>query len=299
VPLFGALLFVRRRDLLRAVGFSALAAAPAFAWMWINARYAGDALAPLRFIDRDHRALAQMMLSWFGQLRWRAYGLVYWPMAVCAVATPVLGIFALRGAARALWRREPGWDLAALAWIPAAYFTFRTAVLADFRPMARYAMVAAAISLIFAEVSRFRRLTLAVLIATPLALAALSWNRDGALAEWARPLSPIGSLPPGIAQAANWLQRNARPDDVVLLDTVWDYLDIPLAFAAGLPEEQLIRVRWTDDFEQRLARRKPTLAVLLYQGKLGDWTQDRFDFRGLRFCLQQRFVYAAVYRRCP
>jgi len=299
VPLFAALLLYRRRDPYRAAGFCALAAAPALAWMWINARYAGDALAPLRYIDRDHRALAQMMLSWFGQLRWRLYGLAYFPVAVCVVVTPVLGIFALRGVARALWRREPGWDLAALAWIPAAYFTFRTVVLADFRPMARYAMVAAAISLLFVEVGRFRRLAMAVLIATPLALFALSWNRNGALAEWARPLSPVSSLPPGIAQAAEWLRHDARPDDVVLLDSVWDYLDIPLAFAAGLPDEQWIRASWTDDFEQRLSRHRPTLAVLLYQGKLGDWTQDRFDFRGQRFCVQQRFVYAAIYRRCP
>ena len=42
----------------------------------------------------------------------------------------------------------------------------------------------------------------------------------------------------------------------------------------------------------------PTMAVLIYQGELGDYTQDRFDFRALRFCLEKRFVYASVYRRC-
>jgi len=39
--------------------------------------------------------------------------------------------------------------------------------------------------------------------------------------------------------------------------------------------------------------------VLLYQGKLGDWTKDRFDFRGKSFCLEKRFVYATIYARCP
>src|SRR6185312_82951 len=99
----------------------------------------------------------------------------------------------------------------------------------------------------------------------PLALFAASWNREGGLAEWARPLSPVSSLPPGIAQASQWLKHNAG-DDVVLLDGVWDYLDIPLAFAAGLPDHQWIRASWTDDFDLRLARFKPPgLAVLLYQ----------------------------------
>ena len=94
------------------------------------------------------------------------------------------------------------------------------------------------------------------------------------------------------------MRSNARPDDVILLDTVWDYLDIPLAFAANLPESQWIRKGWRDDFEPLLARETPTMAVLIYQGELGDYTQDRFDFRALRFCLEKRFVYASVYRRC-
>jgi hypothetical protein len=215
------------------------------------------------------------------------------------VATPLLGALAMAGAFRALRRREPGWELAALVWLPAAYFTFRTVVLADFRPMARYALVTAALSLAFVDLSgRWRKPALAVLLATPLLLAGLSWDRNGAVAEWARPLSPISSLPPGIADASQWLRKNARPDDVVLLDSVWDYLDIPLAFAAGLPDPQWIRASWTVDFEARLQRHDPTLAVLLYQGRLGDWSKDKFDYRNYRFCLEARYVYASIYRRC-
>jgi hypothetical protein len=173
-------------------------------------------------------------------------------------------------------------------------------VLADFRPMARFAMVAAAVSLIFADdVMRRWKAAAAVAVAFSLFLFAASWNRTGPLAEWARPLSPIGSLPPGIADAAKLVKATAGPNDVILLDTVWDYLDIPLAFAANLPEDQWIRAGWREDFEPRLARLSPTIAVLLYQGELGDFTQDRFDFRGLRFCRVEKFTYASVYRRCP
>jgi len=308
VPLFAAVFFLRTRDLRRALGFAALAAAPALFWMAVNAHFTGDPLAPIHHIDRDHLALAKMALAWFGEVRYRLYGVVYWPVSVCLLATPVLGLFALQGAGRCLVRRDPGWDLVALAWLPAAYFTFRTAVLADFRPMARFAMVAAALSLIFASEAmdllrrRARAVAVAaavgVAVATPLALALASWNRTGAVAEWARPLSPIGSLPPGIAEAAAWLKENATPQDTVLLDGVWDYLDIPLAFAAGLPDVRWIRAAWPD-FEQRLRRRQPTLAALIYQGKLGDFTQTRFEFRGLSFCAERRFTYATVYRRCP
>src|SRR5205807_8562902 len=110
-------------------------------------------------------------------------------------------------------------------------------------------------------------LGVAVLVLTPAALAFASYGRNGGLAEWSRPLSPISTVPPGIAQASRWLRANAGPDDVLLLDSAWHYLDIPLAFASGLPDDRIARLRWPD-FAERLARRPPSLAVLLYQGKL-------------------------------
>src|SRR5207245_8637161 len=123
VPLFAGWLLLRRVKLTRVALFCALAVLPVPLWLWQNARSSGDWLAPIHYIDRDHRALATMAIGWFGQLRWRGYGLVYWPAAVLLLSTPVLGLFSLVGAARALWRRSAGWELAAIAWIPAAYFT--------------------------------------------------------------------------------------------------------------------------------------------------------------------------------
>ena len=315
VPLFAGWLLLRRVKLTRVALFCALAVLPVPLWLWQNARSSGDWLAPIHYIDRDHRALATMAIGWFGQLRWRGYGLVYWPAAVLLLSTPVLGLFSLVGAARALWRRSAGWELAAIAWIPAAYFTFRAAVLADFRPLSRFVLVAAALSLPFAWSalaalpSRLRTAAAGLaglfLVGTPAALAMASYGRNGALAEWARPISPISTVPPGIAQASRWLRVHAGHDDVLLLDSAWHYLDIPLAFASGMPDERIARLRWPD-FEDRLARSPPTLAVLLYQGKLR-WEHgaegaseeaDVFAVRNLRFCLAQRFVYATVYRRC-
>ena len=305
VPLFGALLLARTRDVPRALGYCAVAAAPALFWLWVNTRWTGDPVAPLHHIDRDHAMLARMALDSSGPVRARLEGLLFWPAAVCIVATPVLGLFALCGSARAAWRRQTGWELVAIAWLPAAWFTFRAAALLDFRPMARFTLVAAALSLVFAHDAMallrgpLRALSVAAAAATPLILAALCWNRTGAAAEWARPLAPIGSLPPGIAEAAHWLAANTAPSDAILLDGSPYYLDITLAFAASLPEERWIRVSWKEDFEQRLARHTPAFAVLIVRGPLGDFTRDRFDFRGLRFCAAQRYTYATVYRSCP
>jgi 4-amino-4-deoxy-L-arabinose transferase-like glycosyltransferase len=315
VPLCGALVLWRRKRLAEAALFCAVAALPVPFWLWVNARWTGDALAPLHYIDRDHRNLADMGLRWFGPLRYRLQSLVYWPWAVLVWCTPVVGALAVTGALRAIWRRERGVELALLAWIPAAYLTFRAAVLTDFRPLARFALVAATLSLPFAwgtivALPRFARLATAaaaalVLIATPVALAGVSYGRNGGMAEWARPVSPISSVPPGIAQAALWLRVNAAAGDVVLLDSAWHYLDIPLAFATDFPESRLARYRW-DDHAARLRLRPATIAVLLYQGLMrhdpaardASEDSDRFEYRGLRFCLARRFVYASAYRRC-
>jgi len=156
---------------------------------------------------------------------------------------------------------------------------------------------------------RLRRAVLALgsaaLVATPAALAFASYGRNGGTAEWARPISPISSVPPGIRQAERYVRTNLSPRDVVLLDSAWHYLDIPIAFELDLPETALIRHRWPDP-AGRVARNPPTLAILLYQGLLrsdpaardASEESDRFGYAGLEFCKLERFVYATVYRRC-
>lgn len=315
VGLVGLLVW-RTAGFWKALVFGAASAVPMAAWLYLNWKYTGDALAPIHHIDRDHLGLVGPALAYFGQPRYRALCLTYWPLALLLVFTPVLALAAMAGAFRALWTRARGWELAALAWVPALYFTLRGAVLLNFRPLARFTLVAGALSLPFAwsalQLLRepLRRaalfLTAVALVATPVALAALSYGRDGTAAEWARPLSPISTVPPGIAQAARFLRAGLRPDDTILLDGVWDYLDIPLAFAVDLPDERWLRFSWSDDFEARLLRHKPTVAVLLYQGRLrydpratgATEDNDRFRFDGTDFCLQRRFVYASIYRRC-
>src|SRR5712692_2296387 len=98
VPLIAGWLLLRRVALPQVALFCALAVLPVPLWLWLNHRFSGDWLAPIHYIDRDHQALAAMALGWFGQLRWRAYCLVYWPLAVLLPSTPVLGLLSLAGA---------------------------------------------------------------------------------------------------------------------------------------------------------------------------------------------------------
>jgi len=315
VPLCGALVYAQRRNLRDAALFCAVAALPVPLWLWQNHLYAGDALAPIHHIDRDHRQLAQSAMQWLGPLRFRLYSLTYWPWAVLVICTPVAGLLALAGSARAIARRTKGWEIAAIGFVPVAYYAFRSAALADFRPLTRFAFMASVLATPFAWSAlasfppRLRRPVLALgsaaLVATPAALAFASYGRNGGTAEWARPISPISSVPPGIRQAERYVRTNLSPRDVVLLDSAWHYLDIPIAFELDLPETALIRHRWPDP-AGRVARNPPTLAILLYQGLLrsdpaardASEESDRFGYAGLEFCKLERFVYATVYRRC-
>ena len=71
VPLCGALVYAQRRKLRDAALFCAVAALPVPLWLWQNHLYAGDALAPIHHIDRDHRQLAAAAVQSFGPLRYR------------------------------------------------------------------------------------------------------------------------------------------------------------------------------------------------------------------------------------
>ena len=312
------------------LAFAACAAVLPALWFWRCAAVDGHAFAALRHIDQDHRALAAAAVQWMGEARYRLYCLGYWPAAVLIVCTPVAGLLATFGAFRALWRLaralpRPPTDaqaLALLAWVPALYFTIRGAVLVDFRPMARFALVAGALSLplgwdVLVELAglpgrsrsrplrKLAGLAAIVLVGSPVALALAAVGRSGSLAEWARPMSPISSAPPGIEDAARWLRRTAGPSDVVLLDGTWHYLDIVLAFDANLPEAQLVRRAWTN-FDAKLEKLTPTLAILLEGGSLRAAPgaaqavdgAPSFSFRGLRFCADGHFPGASVYRRC-
>ncbi len=281
--------------------------AAAFPLYWIGR---GTAAMALDEINKAHASLASGTIASIGRPLYAAFCVFYWPALFALSVAPLLAIFSLIGIGDALGKRER-LELALLAWAPAIYMTMRGAVLQDFRPLARFTMVASALSLAYAW-RGFQRLTprwrhaaigiafgLALLVPTTLAI--VSFDRNGAVAEWARPLSPLSTVPPGIAQAAQWIRDHHDDHDVLLVDGVWDYLDIPLAFYAGIPEERLVRRAWTN-FEMRLRQNPPTLVAAIYQGELRDKTpgvhidEEVAIVRGQRYRAVAHFVYATIYR---
>ena len=346
-PLFCAVLLFgvwrRRFPLWALVLFTAVCAAPALYWMRQNLLDSGEPLRQLRCVNEAHRDLVVIAERQYGKPGWRLYGLVYWPVNVLILSSPLLGLFSLWGAGRVLWQRARagvagaltnGWELSLLAWLPVVYFTFRTVVVGDFRPLARFVMPAAALSLPFAwsaleqlaallgpGASRFGwdaapwavrlrsallALSLGLAAATPLCFLRLSYHQYTNLAEWARPLSPISSVPVGVEETALLLRKLVKPGEYVLLDGVWHYLDIPIAFESGLPEEQLVR-RSYDNFDQKLAQvGPPRWAVVISEGLLtttkgaegATWEAGRFRFRGTNYCRVEKFAYTAVFERC-
>jgi 4-amino-4-deoxy-L-arabinose transferase-like glycosyltransferase len=347
-PLFCALLLLgvwkKRFPLWALVLFTAVCAAPALFWMRQNLLDSGEPLRQLRCVNEAHRDLVVIAERMYGKLGWRLYGLGYWPVNVLLLSSPLLGLFSMWGAGRVLWERARsgvsgvlanGWELSLLAWLPVVYFTFRTLVVGDFRPLSRFVMPAAALSLPFAWsaleqsaallaraaslleeraalwAGRLRAgllvLSLGLAAATPLYFLSLSYHQYSNLAEWARPLSPISSVPVGIQETARLLRDRVKPGEYVLLDGVWHYLDIPIAFESGLPEEQLIR-RSYDNFDQKLAQvGPPQWAVVISEGLLtstkgaegATWEAERFGFRGLHYCRVERFAYSSVFKLCP
>jgi len=315
VPLCGALVYARRRRLTDAALFCAVASLPIPWWLWQNHLYAGDALAPIHHINQDHRNLARAALEGLGPFYFRVYSIASWPWAILIICTPVAGALALFGSVRAIVRRVPGGAIALVGFVPLAYYALRGAAFLDFLPLTRFALLGSVLAAPFAWdalatlPSRLRRPVLVVgcaaLFGTPISLAFASYGRNGGLAEWARPISPASSVPPGIRQAIRYLRTTATERDVVLVDSAWHYLDIPIAFALDLPESRLVRYRWPDP-AGRVARTPPTFAILLYQGLLHEDPlareaspeSDRFAYAGLEFCKLERFVYATVYRRC-
>lgn len=306
------LLFHWRRGrvtLAAAATFGVLAAAFPLAWLASNAASAGSALAPLKHIDADHLALAGASIARMGRPLYALFCLQYWPSMLALTATPIVAGLAVAGAVDAFRKREHV-ELVLLAWLPPAYMTLRGAVLQDFRPLARFTLTTAALTVPFAWrglqliAPRARRAVLAagaaLAVAMPVSLALASAGRNGSLAEWARPISPLSTVPPGIAEAAGWLREHHTERDVLLVDGVWDYLDIPLVFYAGFPEDRVIRRAWTN-FEAKLAVQRPTLVVAIYQGDLASTPGVSLEgdvavVRGRGYHLVAKFVYATIYR---
>ena len=294
-PLLVVLLLVGDKDRIaavtRAVSFGLLSLPFPMLWMQGNERARGDAFAPMHYIESFHKTWVLDGVARWTQVGYRAQNLVFWPAVALLTLSPLLAYFGMRGMVH-VFRTDPKrrWLVwAALA--PTLYFTFRSTVLLNFVPLARFTVGQVALVLPFVlpgfEASmagrapttrrRWAVATALVAVATPLVMTALTFRKDDGVASSLRPVTPLSTNPPAVMQVARYLRTEVLPvGGSAVIDADPEYWDLQIGFFSGLPEERLARQRW-DIFRERVASAKPDTVVRHEGGGLdheADWQVD-------------------------
>ena len=285
-PLLALVLLLDPRDrvasITRGVFFGFVCLPFPLVWMQGNELAHGHPLFPMQDVEAYHRAWVADGLGRYGQLGFRAMGLGFWPGAALLTLSPLVAFFGMAGMRRA-WRerRDVRW-LVLAALVPTAYFTFRTVVLANFQPLARFTVAQLALLLPFVAygfeglvggrsrgVQRAVAALAAVLaVLVPAGLAAFTYRNDTKPARSLMPVSPVSTNPVPVMDAARWVKANVAPaGGALVLDDDPEYMDLQVAHFSGLPEDRIARVRWKS-FRKEYARLSPEALVRFEGGSL-------------------------------
>jgi hypothetical protein len=286
IPLFVVLLFLQDKDKVaattRAIFFGLMALPFPLVWMQGNERAFGDPFMPIHFIEDFHKGWVADGVARWSEWGYRAQNLFFWPGAALLTLTPIVAVLGFIGM-RVAWKRFPEhrWLLwACLA--PTALFTFKSAVLLNFVPLARFAVSQIALVLPFvylgyAAISeRKPGLARAVAIGgAALAVALPAWMGQytfrvdgGGLRESVRPVSPTSTNPRPVRQVSEYLRNEVTAKGgSAIIDQGQDYMDLQIAFFSDLPELKMARLRW-DTFEKRVAENHPATIVRVDHGLL-------------------------------
>jgi len=288
IPLLAAVPLWQWTDKGRAVRFGALFALlclpyPTF-WMAGNAAAHGHPLYPLTYIDGYHRAWAAEMSH--GWLEWwlRAQGLGFWPAMALVTLSPGVAWLGALGMTAA-WRTRPATQWLIVAAIaPAAYYTFRAAVLLDFVPLARFTTVQVSLLLPFVVTGwswylarrgavaarRLANISIALALLMPLALGIYTYHRDHVTATVLKPISPTSTNPRAVMEAAQFVHAEVvAPGHTLALDEDVTYLDVQLGFFARVTTDRTARLRWPG-FRAQVEAAPPDYVVLFDRGRLLD-----------------------------
>ncbi len=277
----------------RAVGFGLLCLPFPLLWMQGNELAHGDPFFPIRAVDQFHADWVREGLLRVGELRYRLESLGFWPGVALLSLSPGVALLGMVGMWRS-WRERPDvrW-LVLAAVVPAAYFTFRAAVLLDFQPLGRFTVTELALLLPFvvpgleslgrgAGARKVLAGVSAVLaLAVPLAMGLYTFRADGGWRDSFRPVSPTSTNPVPVMQVARFLQAEvAARGGAAVLDADPGYLDLQLAFFSGLPDERLARVRW-ETFRKHLREARPEYLVRFENGWLAKDSGVKLEGRAL------------------
>jgi 4-amino-4-deoxy-L-arabinose transferase-like glycosyltransferase len=300
IPLLSVALLFGDKDrvaaITRAVFFALFCLPFPLIWMYGNELApptpgfeAGRAFAPVRYIEEFHKGWVSDGLARWGQVGYRLQNLFFWPgtaIATLSLLVALLGMFGMARAFRA--RPEQRW-LLWVAWIPALYFTFRSAALLTFQPLARFTapqlvLVLPYVYFGFTELLQkvgiwarraIASLAIALAVAQPIALGVFTFRSEGKVQDALRPISPTSTNPDSIMRVARFIKDEVAPrNGAIILDSDPGYSDMQVAFFGGLPEERMARYRWEDCrgdggcFSDRLRTANPEYLVRIEGGKL-------------------------------
>lgn len=303
-PLLTVLLFLGDKDRIaaatRGISFALVTLPFPMLWMQGNEHARGDAFAPMHYIESFHRTWVQDGVARWGQLGYRAQNLVFWPATALLTLSPLLAYFGMLGMVHVFRTDKARRWLVWVAVAPTLYFTFRSVVLLNFVPLARFTVGQVALVLPFAlpgfELALASRsplvrrgwlvATVLFAVATPLVMTALTFRKDDSLASSLRPVTPLSTNPPAVMQVAHYLRSEVLPvGGAAVLDADPQYWDLQIGFFSGLPEERLARQRW-DIFRERVVSAKPDTVVRHEGGGLDRETDVRVEGPTLYFAGQ-------------
>jgi 4-amino-4-deoxy-L-arabinose transferase-like glycosyltransferase len=309
-PLLTLLLLVGDKDrvaaVTRALSFLLVSLPFPMVWMQGNEVARGNPLAPFSYIESFHRSWVQNEVARWTEAGYRALNLFFWPATAVVTLSPLIAVFGLWGMVQVFRiERQRRW-LVWVALLPTLYFTFRSTVLLNFVPLARFTVGQVALVLPFVYpgfeaalagrstgTRRFWGVATVVLaLAMPLALGVLTFRRDDGLASSLRPVSPVSTNPPAVMQVAQYLRSELLAHGgAAVIDADPNYWDLQVAFFSGLPEERLARQRW-DSFRERVASAQPHTVVRYEGGGLDHEADVRVEGSTLYFAGQ-------VFRELP
>jgi 4-amino-4-deoxy-L-arabinose transferase-like glycosyltransferase len=266
----------------RAVGFGLLCLPFPLLWMQGNELAHGDPFFPIRAVEQFHADWVRDGIGRMGAWGYRLQSLGFWPGMALLTLSPGVALLGMVGMKR-MWRERPDVRWLVLASVvPAAYFTFRAAVLLDFQPLGRFTVTEMALLLPFVvpgfEATMGQRgagarkavagLCAVLAVAVPLAIGVYTFRVDGGLHDSFRPVSPTSTNPVPLMQVARFIKEEvAAKGGALVLDQDPNYLDLQLAFFSGLPDERLARVRW-ETFRKHLREASPGYLVRFDGGSL-------------------------------
>ncbi|WP_224364011.1 ArnT family glycosyltransferase [Hyalangium versicolor] len=286
IPLLAVMPLLWSRDkvagVTMAVSFGLMCLPFPLLWMQGNELAHGDPFYPITYIDEFHRSWVAS--SGGGAKDWwlRAQGIGFWPAIALFTLTPGVALLGVVGMVKA-WRERPElrW-LVLAALVPAAYYAFRAAVLLNFLPLGRFTVTQVVLLLPFVVLGLQACVrawgegagkavaggSIALAVVMPVGLGISTFREDGGWRDSLRPVSPISTNPQPVMEAVRFVEAEvAGKGKSLVLDSDDRYMDLQLAFFAGLPEERLVRLRWPD-FQQRVEKNRPEYLVRFDAGGL-------------------------------